>query len=228
MSNVNENNESMNSVDETQNIRAEDHGSDLSDYAKKRALNIERNNAKLRELGLLSRIEEKESNDAAWERNTAASVNIRERKRKLVKEKKEPTRFSKRIRGEQANGEKVIEKTKEMIKKEREERVIECREVRLRVANEVAKIDPNGKKAAMANRTATYEHCAMRVRTMSERALNKRIKTIERAAGKHCIIKMAIFKCCLQDKGYWELAELANSSLERLKALMPPSSSTDI
>jgi len=69
---------------------------------------------------------------------------------------------------------------------------------------------------AKKNPSATYEHCAMRVRTMTEKALANRVKVIERAAGKHCVVKMAIFKSCLQDKKMWELAELARDSLERL------------
>jgi hypothetical protein len=48
------------------------------------------------------------------------------------------------------------------------------------------------------------------------------VKVIERAAGKHCVIKMAIFKSCLQDEGKWELAELASEALERLKSLKAP------
>ena len=40
----------------------------LSDYEQVRARNIERNNAKLRELGLMSEYEEQVSNAAAWGR----------------------------------------------------------------------------------------------------------------------------------------------------------------
>ena len=42
-------------------------------------------------------------------------------------------------------------------------------------------------------------------------------------------MKMAIFKSCLQDKGLWELAELAAESLERLKstAALPDDDSDD-
>lgn len=69
------------------------------------------------------------------------------------------------------------------------------------------------------NSTATHEHCMMRIKTMSEKALGNRIKTIERACGKFCIIKMAVFKVCLQEKGLWDLAEEAGESLERLKAV---------
>jgi len=57
---------------------------------------------------------------------------------------------------------------------------------------------------------------------MSEKALENRIRAIERAAGKFCVVKMAIFKCCLEEEGYVELAVKASESLERLKALLPP------
>jgi hypothetical protein len=100
---------------------------------------------------------------------------------------------------------------------ERFARVKECREARLRFALEIAK----GSNASQ-NPTATYEHCLMRVHSMTHKALANRIKSIERAAGKYCVIKMAIFKSCLQDEGLWELAEQASNALERLKALLPP------
>ena len=96
----------------------------------------------------------------------------------------------------------------------------ECRETRLRAANAIADIY-GADAAAKKNPTATYDHCLMRVRTMTDKALANRVKSIERAAGKHCVVKMAIFKSCLQDQGLWELAELASESLERLKELKP-------
>lgn len=103
--------------------------------------------------------------------------------------------------------------------KEREARVTECREVRLRAAKAVAEC--GAESAAKENPTATYEHCLMRVRSMTEKGLGNRIKAIERAAGKHCVVKMAIFKSCLQDEDMWELAEAASDALERLKELKP-------
>ena len=99
-------------------------------------------------------------------------------------------------------------------------RVQECREARLRLAQEIANAS-NGTNVSQ-NPTATYEHCRMRVHSMTHKALANRVKAIERAAGKHCVIKMAIFKSCLQDEGLWELADLASYALERLKALLPP------
>ena len=209
---------------------------EISKYEIIRAQNIERNNAKLRQLGLLSAQEEKASNDAAWgRRKPTQSTNSMVKpscntKRKNENESK-PSRFSKRIRNlkdnvqiENKNDEGIMND----IEKERKAIVTECREARMRAAVEVAKADPDGVTAAMKNRTATYEHCIMRVRTMNEAGLLKRIKVIERAAGKHCVIKMAIFKSCLQDEGYWTVASAANEALERLKAIKPPPASLDI
>ena len=68
------------------------------------------------------------------------------------------------------------------------------------------------------NSTATHDHCMMRIRTMSEKALLNRVKTIERACGKYAVIKMAVFKVCLQEKSLWDLADAASDALERLKA----------
>jgi hypothetical protein len=109
----------------------------------------------------------------------------------------------------------------EEIQKEREARVQECRRVRLEAAKAIAECCDGAEKAAKENPTATYEHCLMRVRSMSEKGLLNRVRAIERAAGKHCVVKMAIFKSCLQDEGLWDLAEQASDALERLKALQP-------
>ena len=83
-------------------------------------------------------------------------------------------------------------------------------------------MEAGAEQAAKENPTATYEHCLMRVRTMSDKGLRNRVKAIERAAGKHCVVKMALFKSCLQDEDMWDIAELATQALERLKALQAP------
>lgn len=116
-------------------------------------------------------------------------------------------------------GESATER-KERIRAEREEMVIECREARQRAAIEAAKA--GFKAAGKENPTATYEHCLMRVKTMTEKGLANRIRAIERAAGKHCVVKMAIFKSCLQDENMWDLAGEAADALERLKGMLPP------
>mmetsp|Transcript_19196 Transcript_19196/g.38919 ORF Transcript_19196/g.38919 Transcript_19196/m.38919 type:complete len:261 (-) Transcript_19196:82-864(-) len=230
---------------------------ELSDYERARANSIERNNARLRALGLISALEERLSNDAAWgrsnEKRSRESVDVppceseeededwvdprnpsgsqrtskNKRKRRSTTSTTAGSRKSLRLQGISVEGTKLATKDgedsesyAENMKKEREERVKECREVRLRAAKAVA--EAGAEKAAKENPTATYEHCLMRVKTMSEKGLANRVKAIERAAGRHCVVKMAIFKSCLQDEGMWDLAELARQALERLKGLLPP------
>ena len=133
------------------------------------------------------------------------------------------------MQGKQPNGTEIIRddhdnktSTSGTLEEDREARVLECRQVRMRLALEYAVMTDAEQKAAKENPTATYEHTAMRIRTMTEKGLKIRVKAIERAAGKHSVIKMAIFKSCLQDHGLWELADLASVALERLKALKAP------
>lgn len=212
----------------------------LSDYEKLRATNIQRNNDRLRALGLLSAQEEEESNALAWKQQhtVTASRSITNDDKNKSKKRKHPTpaatspsRKSLRLQGKQPNGTGIImimddhdnnNNTSGTLKEEREARVRECRQVRMELALEYAAKTDAEKKAAKENPTATYEHTAMRIRTMTEKGLKNRVKAIERAAGKHSVIKMAIFKSCLQDHGLWELADLASVALERLKALKAP------
>jgi len=233
-------------------IAAAKESCELSGYDKVRALNIERNNARLRVLGLISAAEERRSNDAAWGRvicsgRGAAFVDNRDdgdgvdeewgdpRRPSGAKKRKkgergaprqmEGSRKSLRLKGIRVDGTELPSKESreeraERLRTEREEMIQECREVRLRAARAVA--EAGAEKAARENPTATYEHCLMRVRTMNERGLANRVKVIERASGRHCVVKMAIFKSCLQDEGRWELAELASEALERLKGLQAP------
>lgn len=233
----------------------------LSEYEQARARNIERNNARLRSLGLITIAEERGSNDIAWGRQRLGghdndggggedededsssdeeyvegkeSSKKRKKKSRSALPQREGSRKSRRLMslpseyasGDEACGEDVLKLTpaerKERIQKERVALVEECREARQRAAIEVANagVDMAGKE----NPTATYEHCLMRVRSMTEKGLANRVRAIERAAGKHCVVKMAIFKSCLQDEDMWELAKLASESLERLKGLLPPPS----
>lgn len=219
----------------------------LSDYEALRARNIERNNARLRALGLISEQEERDSNNSAWGKNRnktfsekeetdkAAGVKKRKRAKRDTTANDEATeddhqsgsRKSLRLQGKgpENQGEDLLtdeneSKQPSSIAEDREARVRECREIRLRRALEVSQAGAD--KAAAENPTASYEHCLMRIRSMTEKGLANRVKAIERAAGKHCVVKMAIFKSCLQDEGLWDLAELAADALERLKALKPP------
>ena len=209
---------------------------ELSDYERTRAVNIERNNARLRELGLITADEERRSNDTAWKRRSLRTVDnesssaqaspceASSKKRKRVpKPPTEPARKSLRVQGKDPEGAPLPEdEDDENLQEMRERRVEECRQARQLAALRYSQLSDAEKKAAKENPTATYTHCLKRVRTMTDKALHNRVRAIERAAGKHCVIKMAIFKSCLQDEGMWELASAASEALERLKALLPP------
>jgi hypothetical protein len=54
--------------------------------------------------------------------------------------------------------------------------------------------------------TASYSHTLKRVRSMSEAALARRIKAIERAKGQFAVVKMKLFAQVLLLEGYDELA----------------------
>ena len=64
--------------------------------------------------------------------------------------------------------------------------------------------------------TASYAHTLMRVRTMNEAALARRATAIERACGRHAVVKMRLFARVLCLEGYDELAEEATAALARL------------
>jgi len=195
----------------------------LSDYERARAINIEKNNARLRALGLISANEERKSNASAWGLEEKSS-NIK--RKPSSRPPSEGCRKSRRLLKLSSEiSENVVtggneEERQEGIEKEREAIVKECREARQRAAMEVARLGVES--AARENPTATYEHCLMRIRSMTKKGLINRVRSIERAAGKHCVIKMAIFKSCLQDENMWELAKLASEALERLKGLQSP------
>jgi hypothetical protein len=210
----------------------------LSDYEKIRAKNVVRNNAVLRSMGLISASEEKQSNAFAWrlsvpsdKENSSPSEEKAQQSTKKTKKRKaenlpktESVRKSSRLQGLEPDGTQCLsgdrtDSQQEEKQKQRQALVEECRQARQRAALRV--MEAGAEKAAKENPTATYEHCLMRVKTMTEKGLMNRIKAIERAAGKHCVVKMAIFKSCLQDEDRWDLAHLASEALERLKALQP-------
>jgi hypothetical protein len=223
---------------------------ELSEYETNRARNIERNNARLRALGLITVREEKVSNAAAWktqhsedetfpnddasdnegdddycEDASAHAVSRTKRKQRPNEQQASPSRKSRRLQGLTPTGgsRDCSSRSPAQVGEERDKRVEECRAARQAAAlRYYEQCSGATKKAAKENPSATYEHCLMRVQSMTHKALANRVKVIERAAGKHCVVKMAIFKSCLQDEGLWELANLASEALERLKALLPP------
>ncbi|GMI38060.1 hypothetical protein TeGR_g9872 [Tetraparma gracilis] len=199
----------------------------LDAYQTERLARIRRNNARLLSLGLISRREHDTNvlRAAGHTVEDSPPPSPRGKKRKTGERAGEPAapregeRRSGRVRGLAPDGsvlEVQVPRTREEVEAEREERVTATRAQRLRAANALAELGLSEGEVERRNPTAGYGHCAMRVRTMSGKALGGRVKAIERAAGRHCVVKMAIFKCCLQDKGMWELAELAAAALGRL------------
>jgi hypothetical protein len=231
----------------------------LSDYEVRIAQNIERNNTRLRELGLISKQEESWSNLMAWKKNVPAGKAPAHQsllKRRHAKDDEEyhddkddgsesddfvpkrtkhvkaeaigspvSRRQSRRLAGndpEIADISRPSPQRTKTVHVKHEDDYDELRVARLQRAIDVS-LEPEAmENAAKRNKTATYQHCLMRIRTMPLHLLPRRIQSIERAAGKDCVIKMAIFKCCLQDYGYTDLAEQASEALERLKGLQPP------
>ena len=65
---------------------------------------------------------------------------------------------------------------------------------------------------------ASYAHTVDRVLSMSEKALEARIKKIEQAHGKYALLKQRMFAEVLIIEGFDELAKLAQASVLRLRA----------
>lgn len=107
----------------------------------------------------------------------------------------------------------------EALTRERIHRVRECARMRQKAVTALAEACGSFDAAAKKNPTATYDHALMRIQSMTHKGLANRIRAIERALGRHSIIKMAIFKSALQDEGLWDLAGQADQALERLKGL---------
>ena len=217
----------------------------LSEYERTRAVNIERNNARLVALGLITAAEEQRSNDLAWKRRRTTTTKESsckqkgqdkeaKKKRKRKEVPTEPARKSLRVQGKTPEGLERLDNddntndttttttVQESIRQRQSQVVQECRQARALAALRYAQDSDAAQRAGRENPTATYQHCLTRVRTMTDRALMNRIRAIERAVGKHAVVKMAIFKSCLQDHGLWDLADAAAAALERLKALTPP------
>ena len=80
----------------------------------------------------------------------------------------------------------------------------------------LAKHDADGVKLPPR---ATYAHTVHRVLSMSEKALQNRVRAIERAQGVYAILKMRMFAEVLILEGYDEVATAAEAALQRLLEL---------
>ena len=179
----------------------------LSEYEQSRARNIEKNNARLRALGLISAAEERLSTDSAWgrspiERSKDDDANevpfssdeeycdeedcVSSKRKKMDKTALPPREGSLKSRrilnlptehGDSIingnNSEEGATEKSERVHQKRAALVAECRDARQRAANEVEKAGV--KMAGKDNPTATYEHCLMRVRSMTEKGLINRV-----------------------------------------------------
>ena len=175
-----------------------------SEYEQACTRNIERNNARLCSLGLISLREERRSNDIAWGQqncgsdgndsdaeyvkgdNTSKTKKNAKRSRSTIPPK-EVSRKSRRlmnlsshydsgdilVNSSETSTENAAER-KGRLQMEREALVAECREARLRVANELAEAGVVDTPAS-GNPTASYEHCMMRVRSMTAKGLVNRV-----------------------------------------------------
>ena len=178
--------------------------STLSEYEQARARNIEKNNARLRSLGLISVAEEKQSNDNAWGRNSctnnasdddddddsssdeeysegnASSVKKR-RKKKSPLPPREGSRKSRRLmhlpsEDDYADGTPLNETAQERKARIQKEREDLVAECREARQRAAIEVAKAGVDVAgQKNPTATYEHCLMRVRTMNEKGLANRV-----------------------------------------------------
>jgi hypothetical protein len=191
-----------------------------SAYQVAREANIRRNEAELRALGLLGA----EGDDAHVAQGCGPK-----RKRERVSAPRapaEPERKSRRLarlapdgselpeghadRGESADGE-VDELDNNLQDAHRV--TMERKIARLKALHEA-------NATSYKNPTATYEHTWMRVKSMSEPALARRVAVIEKACGQHCIVKMRMFAEVLIIAGMPELAEQAKEALGRLQSLV--------
>ncbi|KAL7574581.1 hypothetical protein ACA910_015931 [Epithemia clementina (nom. ined.)] len=217
----------------------------MSEYELQRLRNIERNHARLRQLGLLSTLEKENEKSANHENATNnhsknndenhSNDNSSKHKKRACKSKstlsgndheaKVPQRKSRRIQGLKPtnapeNARTMMDSSCQLLLDDDSgtQRIPEERPTRCwpRVLGELAAA------TEQTNPTATYDHCRRRVQTMTEPALANRIRVIERAAGKHAVVKMAIFQDCLQDAGLLDLAQAAAEALQRLQTLQPP------
>lgn len=123
-------------------------------------------------------------------------------------------RRSSRLRGVAAS--RVETGGEEEIEGEDEVEDDERRALHETAAAEYAKRHAGKQERATIVGTASYQHTLMRVRTMDEAALGRRIAAIERAKGKHAVIKMRLFARVLFLEGHEWLASDAAEALERL------------
>ena len=84
-----------------------------------------------------------------------------------------------------------------------------------------AKMNKKTKRHINLISNQSIEHCVNRLLSMSQKALETRIKKIFAAAGKHVIEKLLVFYYALTFMCYEDLARLAKDSLVKFEILIP-------
>jgi len=94
----------------------------------------------------------------------------------------------------------------------------DARALHRRAAEEYAARNAGKQARAAIVGTTSYNHTLMRVKTMDERGLERRMNAIRNARGKHCVTKMRLFARVLFLEGYEDLAGTCVEALEELVA----------
>jgi hypothetical protein len=196
----------------------------LSDYERIRMQKIVRNNAKLRSLGLITQREEEQSNAKAksWKNSNGHSESKSSLIRKSSNSKKifddTKNRIVLRSSARGARSSLRLQGLPALIDNDGDGKAKhQCSETGPMYSNRgVTKSAPLTSQSMTSNRTATYQHCAMRIRTMSHAQLQQRIRVVEQAAGRHCLLKLQIMVECFHDHKLHDLAQMAEEALLRL------------
>ena len=191
-----------------------------SAYQVAREANIRRNEAELRALGLLGDSDgEVGACGTALKRKRAGAP----RAPRSPRVPAEPERKSRRLARLAPDGSALPDEHAERGEAGEEEEDDELDGAqRVTMERKIARLKAlhEANATGYKNPTATYEHTWMRVKSMSEPALARRVAVIEKACGQHCIVKMRMFAEVLIIAGKPELAELAKEALGRLQSLV--------
>mmetsp|Transcript_822 Transcript_822/g.1006 ORF Transcript_822/g.1006 Transcript_822/m.1006 type:complete len:196 (+) Transcript_822:145-732(+) len=184
-----------------------------SAYEVAREKNIRKNREILLALGLVPNYASKEKLENGVEVKP---------KKKALKRKAEtaiPTRRSRRLKNEPPENQSLKVENVSTGKENSDMFEITNDEI-IRMKIERLKRFHEESGTSYRNPTATYDHTWMRVRTMSDKALSRRVRAIERACGQHCIVKMRMFGEVLILAGKDNIAKEATASLDRLLKLL--------
>jgi len=188
-----------------------------SAYEVARDQRLQRNREMMSKLGLVT----ENASDKDTDHLSSDAESVKRRKRvKKASDDQVPVRRSKRMQGLGPDGQPVelkgaIETSEKIdigIEEDDLDQVMQLKIARLRALHEQ-------NRTAYKNKTATYEHTWMRVRTMSDKALERRINVIEHALGEHCVVKMRMFAEVLVLAEKFDLASKATEALNRLFSL---------